>query len=75
MFTLSFYAFLRVGEITGKYPSNIKNVIQMENLTLDEPLKDMKYMTLTLRHFKHNDSCRPVCLQISTQKCKYICPV
>lgn len=67
--------FLRVGEISAKSPSNIKNVIQMENLTLDEPLKNVKYMPFTLRHFNHNDSCRPVCLQIATQKCKSICPV
>lgn len=32
-------------------------------------------MTLTLRHFKHNDSCRPVSLQIDNQNCKSICPV
>ncbi|XP_062572816.1 integrase/recombinase xerD homolog isoform X2 [Saccostrea cucullata] len=75
MFTLSFFAFLRVGEITAKSPRNIKNVIQMENLKLDKPLTNPKYMTLTLRHFKHNASCRPVCLQIATQKCKSICPV
>lgn len=51
MFTLSFFAFLRVGEVSAKSLSNIKNVIQMENLTLSEPLKNAKCMTLTLRHF------------------------
>ncbi|XP_078322501.1 uncharacterized protein LOC111113080 isoform X1 [Crassostrea virginica] len=75
MFTLSFFAFLRVGEVSAKCRSNVKNVIRMENLVLDEPLKNAKYMTLTLRHFKHNDSCRPVCLHIALQKCKSICPV
>lgn len=53
----------------------MKNVIQMNNLTISEPLKNAKCMTLTLRHFKHNDSCRPVSLQLTTQKCKSICPV
>lgn len=75
MFTLSFFAFLRVGEISAKSLGNMKNVIQMNNLTISEPLKNAKCMTLTLRHFKHNDSCRPVSLQIATQKCKSICPV
>lgn len=32
-------------------------------------------MSSTLQHFKHNDTGRPVCLQISAKKCKTICPV
>jgi hypothetical protein len=75
MFTLCFFAFLRVGEISAKSFQSQKNVILLENLTISEPIKVAQYITLTLRHFKHNNSSRPVCLQIALQKCASICPV
>lgn len=74
MFTLSFFAFLRVGEITAMSTrSGHKNLIQLSNLSKDE--KQKEFMTLTLQHFKHNHTGRPVCLQIAAQKSKSICPV
>lgn len=68
MFTLSFFAFLRIGEISAKSSKTHKNIIQFNKLTVDESFGQKKSLTLTLRHFKHHDSCRPVCLQISPQK-------
>jgi hypothetical protein len=59
MFTLCFFAFLRVGEVSAKSVKSRKNVILLENLTILEPIKAAQYITLTLRHFKHNNSSRP----------------
>lgn len=75
MFTPSFFAFLRIGEISAKSSKTHKNIIQFHNLTVDESLVQKTSLTLTLLHFKHHDSCRPVCLQISPQSSKQICPV
>lgn len=75
MFTLGFFAFLRIGEISAKSSKTHKNIFQFHNLTVDESFGQKKSLTLTLRHFKHHDSCRPVCLQISPQSSKHICPL
>lgn len=75
MFTLSFFAILRIEEISAKYSKTHKNIIQFHNHTVDESFGQKKSLTLTLRRFKHHDSCRPLCLQISPQSSKHICPV
>lgn len=75
IFTLSFFAFLRIGEISAKFPETHNTIIQFYNLTVDESFGQKKSLTLTLSHFKHHDSCRPVCLQISPQSSKHIRPV
>lgn len=72
MFTLRFFAFLRVGEITANSIRSRKNLIPFSSL---KKYAKQEYMSLTLQHFRHNDTGRPVCLQISAQKCKTICPV
>jgi hypothetical protein len=75
MFTLSFFAFLRIGEITSKSSNaSQKNLLQLHNIDF-ELVGQRKNLTLTLHHFKHHDSCRPVCLQISPQDDRVICPV
>ncbi|XP_061178924.1 uncharacterized protein LOC133187541 [Saccostrea echinata] len=76
MFTLCFFAFLRVGEVTVKSLKNSsRNLVHLKNLSFDPVRGRPKSMTLTLRHFKHHDSGRPVSLQIAAQTCKNICPV
>jgi hypothetical protein len=76
MFTINFFAFLRIGEIAAKSTKErSNNIIQVENISLESLGNNSKFFTLTLRHFKHHDSCRPVCLQILRQSCKKICPV
>lgn len=50
IFTLSFFAFLRRGEISAKPSKTHKNIIQFHNLTVDESLGQKKSHTLTLRH-------------------------
>lgn len=75
MYTLSFFAFLRIEEISAKFSKTHKNINQFHNHTVDESFGQKRSLTLTLRHFKHHDSCRPVCLQISPQSSKHICPV
>ncbi|XP_062586591.1 uncharacterized protein LOC134248181 isoform X3 [Saccostrea cucullata] len=76
MFTLCFFAFLRVGEVTVKSQKNSnRNLVLLQNLSIDPVRGGTKSMTLTLRHFKHHDSGRPVSLQIAAQTCKSICPV
>jgi hypothetical protein len=75
MFTLSFFAFLRIGEITAKSSkASQKNLLQLHNISF-EPQRKGSLLILTLHHFKHHDSCRPVCLQISPQNDRSICPV
>lgn len=67
MYTLSFFAFLCIEEISAKFSKTHKNINQCHNHTVDESFGQKTSLTLTLCHFKHHDSCRPVCLQISPQ--------
>lgn len=75
MFTLSFFAFLRIGEITKTGTGSTQHIIQFSNITMDTKHKKPKEMVLSLRYFKHHSSRRPVNLKIVCQKCKNICPV
>lgn len=76
MVTLSFFGFLRVGEITAKGKPDLTrshgaNIIQLSNVVL----KKTSGILLTLKHFKHHTSHRPLHLQIPIQKFDLICPV
>lgn len=76
MFTLSFYGFLRVGEITsrskaGLTKSHSRNLIRMSHIQVDK----ISGILLTMKHFKHHSSHHPIQLQISPQNTPFICHV
>ncbi|XP_033760621.1 uncharacterized protein LOC117342549 [Pecten maximus] len=75
MFTLSFFGFLRVGEITISGKDSTRNIIQYSNVVMDTMHNKPADMVLSLRFFKHHSSHRPVHLKIFCQNCKSICPV
>lgn len=70
--SLSFYAWVKYLQKSSK---THKHIIEFHNLTVDESFGQKKISNIDTCHFKHHDSCRPVCLQISPQSRKYICPV
>lgn len=76
MLSLSFFAFLRVGEITSKSPHcRNKNLLQVSNLCLEITHKKPQHMSLTFHNFKHHTSQKPIEMYITAQTCKRICPV
>ena len=75
MFSLAFFALLRVGEYTVKnhsVSSNKKGLHLSDIEMLGK--KNNKVLCVTMKNFKHNKSHRPITLQIERQS-KEICPV
>lgn len=71
MFTLAFFALLRVGEMSISKTAN--HTISLDDITIK--LKEEKpfLISLSLRHYKHSVS--PFNLILKLQKNKLICPV
>ena len=66
MFSLSFFALLRVGEITVSYSHTSKNVLQLNNVTFSPPLPRSRLILITMHHYKHSGP-TPTTLQIDSQ--------
>ena len=60
MFLLAFHAFLRIGEITVHGPQSRHSVIQLKDITVSSA-----ELSVSITHFKHNISHRPVILAIA----------
>lgn len=74
MFSLAFFAALRVGEITGGPGQHTKNVITFDQLFfLRDDLDSIVAAKLVLKHYKHSDPTQPVELLIYRDQ--PICPV
>lgn len=73
MYTLAFYAFLRVGEFTScsaaKHP-----VLAIHDVLVDQ-LKPEHGLSILFRNYKHNTGGRPFSLNVSPQSKTSICPV
>ena len=69
MFLLAFHAFLRIGEITVHGRNRRDTVVQLKDLTISS-----SELTLSMSHFKHNTSLRPVILSVSATHGQ-CCPV
>ncbi|CAH1778491.1 unnamed protein product, partial [Owenia fusiformis] len=69
LFSLSFHALLRVGEVTGA-PGKNPNVITSENVKLGKTS-----ISLTLHNFKHKKTTKPITLEIQSSNQKDVCPV
>lgn len=74
MFSLAFFAALRVGEITGGPAHHIKNVITMDQLFfLRDNLNSIVAAKLVLKHYKHSDPTQPV--ELLVYRDQPICPL
>lgn len=74
MFTLSFYAFLRIGEITVNGKSD-ENNLQLSSIIFGEQGVPSR-LELTMHHFKWHKSSRPVVLSIArNNKDPSLCPL
>lgn len=74
MFSLAFFAALRVGEITGGPGQHTKNVIMFDQLFfLRDDLDSIVAAKLVLKHYKHSDPTQAVELLIYRDQ--PICPV
>ena len=70
MFLLSFFAFLRIGELTVRSLVSPSPVLQYHDMTVHPK----GYLLLSMSHFKHNSTKRTVTLSISPQS-HALCPV
>ena len=68
MYSVSFFALMRVGEIT----SNSSGLV---SLKLDQIQFKEDYVLMSIKHFKHNACRQPFELVLTKQKSSVICPV
>ena len=75
MFLLAFHGFLRIGEITISPGGSPRNIIQYSDVDIAPDQHDTRVslLRLTIRHFKHHTSGRPVFLEIKYRAIS--CPV
>ena len=74
MYSLAFFAPLRIGEITGGPGQQTKNVIKIDQLFfLRDELNNIVAAKLVLKHYKHSDPTKPVELLIYRER--PVCPV
>lgn len=74
MFLLAFHAFLRIGEITTRGPSDHNRVLQVPDVTFQYSDNSFNGMSLTISHYKHSDL-HPKVIQIPTNRDLLVCPV
>ena len=75
MCSLAFYAFLRIGEMTGKFNSNANHPLQLDQLTkLISPSGELTAFKLTFGDFKHSYNARPLSVVLSQQP-NSTCPI
>lgn len=75
MFLLAFHGFLRIGEITIRPGVSPHHIIQYSDVDIVPDPNDTRVslLRLTIRHFKHHTSGRPVVLEIKSRSIS--CPV
>ena len=75
MFLLAFHGFLRIGEITIRPGGSPRNIIQYSDVDIAPDQHDTRVslLRLTIIHFKHHTSGRPVVLEIKSRAIS--CPV
>ena len=71
MFSLAFFALLRIGELAVKRGNLSSKVLQLCDVSWQN---NKRILIIVLRHFKHNSSGRPVTLELRKQG-NAICPV
>ena len=72
MFMLAFHGFLRIGEITKRPGVPVDNLIQLQDLKFVSG-SHKPSMQLSIRHYKHQHSSRPVVLEIEAKS--HHCPL
>ena len=75
MFSLAFYALLRLSELCTKGSSKSKSekILQLSDICFHKT-DNSTVLLVTIRHFKHNKSLRPVTLELKKQS-SLSCPV
>ena len=75
MFLLAFYGFFRVGELATKGPDSIRSVIQLKDIRFLKTDGSIRALKITICHFKHNSTNRPVDIVIDNDCKSPFCPV
>ena len=75
MFLITFYGFFRIGELASKSPASGNSVVQFNSLSFSAMNGCIQSLTITICHFKHNTSNRPVDVIIARDYASPFCPV
>ncbi|XP_031552422.1 uncharacterized protein LOC116289613 [Actinia tenebrosa] len=74
MSVTAFFAALRIGEITIRNPTCVRNLIQLDQISFKRNrLGQVEAMQLSMKFFKHSDTSCPVVLSICPEK--PVCPL
>ena len=75
MFLTAFYGFFRIGELASKSPESGDSVVQFKSLSFLSMDGCIRSLKITICHFKHNTSNRPVDIIIARDSASPFCPV
>lgn len=74
MFNFAFHTYARVGEITATGPTQTRNVLQLDNITVVMANNQPHEVKVCFRHFKHNFLGRPHFIAFKRTSTRH-CPV
>ena len=76
VFLLAFGAFLRLGEILIRSPSDSSKVIQFEDVSISYVGKTPRSLTLMMHHYKHKKGTNPISITLdANEQNPQLCPV
>ena len=73
MFSLAFFAFLRIGEFTARSASSL-SLLERSSIVVDRQ-EPQNGFTLIFKQYKHNKKGRPTLVEILPQASECFCPV